>query len=189
MNLNVKKREGNRKTLNKQIRRIGNIPGVFYAPGKTAQSIEVDGKDFEVALRKMKKGMLATQVFTLQLEGKKHKAIVKGIQYDLTKYQGVQGVIHIDFQELQDDVPVRVKVPLCCTGLLECEGIKLGGYLRQVIRAVEVECLPKHIPEEFEVNVQELGIRQSKRLSDIAMPKGVKPLAATNEVVVVIAKR
>ncbi len=189
MNLNAKKREGSRKSLNKQIRRIGNIPGIFYAPGKTAQSIEIDGKGFEVALRKMKQGMLATQVFTLDIEGKKAKAIVKGIQYDLTKYQGVQGITHIDFQELQDDVPVRVKVPVHCTGLLECEGIKLGGYLRQVIRAIEVECLPKYIPEQFEVDVQPLGLHQSRRLSDLAMPKGVKPLAATNEVVVVIAKR
>ena len=68
-------------------------------------------------------------------------------------------------------------------------GIKLGGFLRQVIRHVKVECLPKNIPSEFIIDVKDLGIRQSKRLKDLAMPNGVKPLASPEEVIVVIAKR
>jgi large subunit ribosomal protein L25 len=58
-----------------------------------------------------------------------------------------------------------------------------------VIRHVQVKCLPKNIPTEFMVDVKDLGIRQSKRLKDLAMPSGVKPLASPEEVVVVIAKR
>lgn len=185
MNLTAKKRGDERKSYLKQMRREGNIPGVFYSPGQPAQSIEVNGKDFETALREIKKGMLSTSVFNLTIDGKKCRVIVKDIQYAITTY----AVTHIDFVELHDNVPVQVKVPVNCIGVTDCVGIKLGGFLRQVIRTVKVECLPKHIPSFFEVDVRELGVRQAKRLSDLAMPKGVKPLAATDEVVVVIAKR
>jgi large subunit ribosomal protein L25 len=184
MQLTAKKRINDRKSAIKQMRREGNIPGVFYAPGKEAVAIEIDGKDFEVAQRSIKQGRLATSVFTLTLDGKKCQALVKGIQYDLTSYR----VIHLDLLEWQKGVPVHVMVPVDCVGVAECVGIKLGGFLRQVIRAVEVECT-KEIPPHFEVDVRSLGVRQSKRLSDIAMPSGVKPVGATDEVVVVIAKR
>lgn len=185
MNLTAKKRAENRKSEIKKIRREGNIPGVFYAPGQPAQSIVVDGVEFKTAMRSIKQGMLSTSVFNLTVDGKKKKVIVKDIQYAPTTYN----VIHLDFEELSDNVPVQVKVPVNCIGMNDCAGIKLGGFLRQVIRTIKVECLPAHIPSYFEVDVKELSIRGAKRLSDIPMPKGVRPVSAGDEVVVVIAKR
>lgn len=185
MNLTARKRTDSRKSFVKQVRREGNIPAILYAPGMDAETITVEGKDFETAMRGIPKGQLATSVFTLDLDGKKIRSIVKGIQYDLTSYK----VSHLDLVKLDDKVPVQVKVPILCVGASDCAGIKLGGFLRQVIRSILVECLPKDIPAFFEVDVRELGIRQSKRLSDLTLPKGVKPLAAMDEVLVVIAKR
>lgn len=185
MKLAVSKRTQTKKSDTKQIRRKGNIPAIFYSAGKPCELIVVDGIDFKTILRQMKPGRMPTTVFTLTLDGKTRKAIIKDIQHNLTNYE----VIHIDFEELVEDVPVHVKVPIGITGAVDCVGIKLGGFLRQVIRTVKVECLPKKMPTEFQVDVRELGIRQSKRLSDIQMPEGVKPLAPLDEVVVVIAKR
>jgi len=185
MNLTAKKRAEGAKGKIKQIRREGNIPAVFYSPGSPAQSIEIDGLQFNTALRKIKSGRLATTVFTLELEGGKNQVIVKDIQYDLTSYK----VIHLDFEELKKDIPVRIKVPIECVGVEECVGIKLGGFMRQVIRNVKVECLPKNIPHEFQMDISGLSIKQSKRLSEISKPEGIKFLTTTDEVVVVIAKR
>jgi large subunit ribosomal protein L25 len=185
MKLTANKRTDMKKGAIKQTRREGNIPAIVYAPDRAGEPIIINVEEFRAALRSMKQGHLPTTIFTLHLGNKERKAIVKDIQYDLTTYQ----VIHLDFEELSDKVLVSVKVPISCTGAAECVGIKLGGFLRQVIPAVKVECLPKDIPAMFEVDVRELGIRQTKRLSDIAMPKGVKPLVDVKEVVVVIAKR
>ncbi len=185
MKLSVTKRVGTKKSDIKQIRREKNIPAILYSHGKPTEPIMINGDEFAAVLRKMQSGRLPTTKFSL-VEGKKEtQAIVKDIQYHPTTYQ----VYHIDFEELQDNVPVSFKVPIDCTGAAECAGIKLGGFLRQVIRHVKVECLPSKMPEKFEIDVKDLGIRQSKRLSDLAMPAGVKPLAALSEVVVVIAKR
>jgi large subunit ribosomal protein L25 len=185
MNLTAKKRAGETKGANNQIRRSGNIPAVLYSSGEPGVSIEVEGAEFQTALRNIKKGHLSTTVFDLEVEGKKTKAIVKGIQYHRTTYD----IIHLDFEELKADVPVSVKVPIEFTGVADCVGVKLGGAVRQIIRNVKVECLPKDIPSAFTLDIRELKMKQSKRLSDIQMAEGIKPVAATDEVVVVIAKR
>lgn len=185
MKLTVTKRSGVRKSEAKEIRRKGNIPAVLYSVGNTCVNLEIEGNQFKTIIREIKAGRLSTTKFVLNDNGKDRNAIVKDIQYHPTTYQ----ILHLDFEELIDNTPVNVKVPIFCTGTVECLGIKLGGFLRQVIRTVKVECLPKDIPAEFVIDVRELGIRQSKRLRDLALPKGVRPLAPMDEVVVVIAKR
>ncbi len=178
-------RTSTKKSDTKQIRREGKIPAILYSAGQQNQQLIVSKDEMGAILRQMKPGHLGTTVFHLNLEGKNRKAIIKDIQYQLTTYE----VSHIDFEELFEDVPVSVKVPIQCIGVAECSGVKLGGFLRQIIRHVRVECLPKHIPSHFLVDVQDLGIKQSKKLSDIAIPDGVKPLAKMDEVVVVVSKR
>lgn len=185
MKLTAKKRAGEAKSEIKSMRREGNIPAVFYSPDQAGQPIEVNGVDFEYALRQMKPGHLSTTVFQVEFEGKTHKALVKDIQYDLTTYQ----VIHLDLVKLDDKIPVKVNVPIEFTGVGDCIGIKLGGALRQIIRKVKVKCLPKDIPASFELDVRNLKMKQAKRLSDIAMPNGVSPVSIADEVVAIIAKR
>jgi large subunit ribosomal protein L25 len=185
MKLTMSKRVGTKKSEINQTRREGKIPAVLYSPDRPTETITIDGTELSTALRRIESGRLPTTKFVLVDGNKEIQAIIKDIQYHPTSYQ----VLHVDFVELVKDVPVSVKVPIECTGAADCSGIKLGGFLRQVIRHVKVECAPNKIPEKFEVDVRELGIRQSKRLSDIVMPSGVKPLACLDEVVVVIAKR
>lgn len=185
MKLAVEKRVSEKKKDVKDIRREGNIPAIIYFSKGQPEKLVVNGEEFKAALRNMKPGQLPTTVFTLSDGTKSRKAIVKDIQYQPTTYV----VSHIDFEELVEDVPVNVKVPVNCAGVADCTGIKLGGFLRQVVRHVKVQCLPKHIPSEFIVDVKDLGIRQSKRMKDVSLPAGVKALARPEEVLVVIAKR
>lgn len=185
MQLTVTKRSCQKKSEVKQMRREGNIPAILYAPGKDPETLVVNGTEFATHLRGIAPGQLSTTVFTLNVEKKKLKAVLKEVQYEITSYR----VSHLDFEELNSDVPVQVKVPINITGVAECVGIKLGGFLRQVIRFVKVECLPQNIPAEFIVDVRDLGIGQSLRLTDIAIPETLRPIAKMDEVVVVIAKR
>lgn len=185
MKLTAQVRESIKKSDTKQIRREGKIPAILYSTGRPNLQLIVRGDEMGAILRQMKPGHLGTTIFQLTLDGKERRAIIKDIQYQLTTYE----VSHIDFEELFEDVPVSVKVPIQCTGVADCVGVKLGGFLRQVIRHVKVECLPKQIPSHFLIDVQDLGIKQSKKLSDITIPQGVKPLAKLDEVVVVVSKR
>ncbi len=185
MKLTATVREKAKKKDAKRIRRTGDIPAILYSPGTPSEMISIDGKVFAALIRQIKPGHLSTTKISLDCDGKKRNVIVKDIQYHRTTYN----VLHIDLEELSDDVPINVNVPINCIGVMECAGIKLGGVLRQVIRKVKVRCLPKLLPEAFDVNVKDLGVTQSLRLSDLRIGEGIRPLAKLEEVVVVIAKR
>lgn len=186
MKLKLLKRSAESKGEVARLRREGNIPAVIYVQGKAGETIAVNNTEFLGHLRQVQQGRLSTTVFSLEADkGKARRAIIKEIQYHPTTY----AVLHIDFEELHDNVPVKVKVPIECTGIVDCVGMKLGGMLRQVIRALRVSCLPKDLPSVIEVDIRNMGVNESKRLSELAIPAKVKPLVDLNEVALVIVKR
>jgi len=187
MKLSAKTRTLLKKSETKKLRREGKVPAILYPikEGIPNQPLIIDRAEFDAILRKMKQGQLGTILFYLKIEEEEKKVIVKDIHYEPTTYL----VWHIDFKEVDDHSLVRIKVPIQCVGVAECVGIKLGGFLRRTIRHMEVECLPQNIPQEFLVDVSQLGIKQSKRFSDIVLPQGIKSLVRHDEVVVVISKR
>jgi len=186
MKLTTSKRDSQKKSETKKIRYEGDIPAVIYVAGKATHTLRVKGSEFNTLLRNVLPGRLSTTVFTLvDSDGKESRAILKEIQYQPTTYQ----VRHLDFEQLIDDAKVKVKVPIECTGIVDCVGIKLGGVLRQVIRHIRVRCLPKDIPSAFQIDIRNLNLYDTKRLSDLEIPETMRALADLNEVAVVIAKR
>lgn len=175
---------GKKSEVNK-IRREGDVPAVIYGRDQSVKTVFVKGDELQAILRNMKSGLLATTVF--ELHDGKHvtKVLVKDIQYHPVSY----AVLHLDFLIIDEKTPVSVNVPIQIAGLAECAGVKLGGFMRQVIRSLKVECLPGDLPQEFTLDVTQLGLAQSMRLSDIVIPEGIKPLGKMNEVAVVIAKK
>ena len=184
MKLNVLKREHGTKGQNNALLQEGRIPAVVYVKGSDNLVISVSRDELEAIMRKVPKGFLSTVVFELDLDGKKVKALVKDIQYHRTTYN----MLHLDFQEIYEDVPVNVNIPLEFLGAADCVGIKLGGFLRPVKRSVRVTCLPKDMPSKFSIDISKLQIKQSKRVRDLDVKEGVRVLAGEDNVLVVIAK-
>ena len=185
MKLKMVKRLTSKRSENNRIRREGNIPAVLYSAGSANENISVDGVEFAEVVRNMIPGRLSTIKFKLVEGGKEVAAIIKEIQYHPTTYQ----VLHLDFERLTPGVSVTLNIPLEFSGVAECTGIKLGGFLREVIRQVKVCCTPELIPTVFTIDVRNLSMGQSERVSNIQMPKGVKPLTPLQEVAVVIERR
>jgi len=185
MKLSYFPRTTGKEGATKKLRREGSIPAVIYGHSHPVQPIFVKSEEVSAFLRKTKPGLLSTSLFELNDGHKSHKALIKEIQYHRASY----AIEHIDFFLVTDKVPVSVSVPIQLVGVAECAGVKLGGFVRQAIRSMKVSCLLKDIPQEFTLDVRELQIAQSMRLSDIALPPGVRPMAKLNEVAVVIAKK
>lgn len=185
MKLSVFPRPSNRKSDVKSLRRQGHVPGVLYGVNRENQNISFSLDELRGVLRQIRPGLLATTVFELQVDGKAYKALAKEVQYHPATY----AILHADFVVLSDNEPVHVNVPIQVLGVSDCVGIKLGGFMRQVIRSLKVKCLPSDIPQEFTVDVRDMNVADSKRLSDISIPANVRPLAKMNEVAVVIAKK
>lgn len=186
MKLTTLKRPAEKKRDVNRLRREGFIPAVIYRRGQAAQNLSVSASEYNSLLRNVEPGRLSTKVFTLIDEnGVSRKAILKEVQYNVINYS----VIHLDFEELHEDTPLNVKVPIECTGAVDCVGIKLGGALRQPKRNVRIRCLPKDIPAAFFLDIRNLALYDKLRLSDIAIPQTMKTMEDMNEVAVVIVKR
>lgn len=185
MKLAIHKRTVGKKGGTKKLRREGSIPAILYGQNGPGTPVYLQKDDIQAILRNIKSGLMATTVFELNEGDKKYKAIVKDIQYHVATYD----VVHIDFALISDTTPMTINVPIQLIGMGDCVGVKLGGFIRQVIRTLKVSCLPQDIPQEFTVDVSKLDIAQSKTLSDIEIPANVRPLAKMSEVVVIIGKK
>lgn len=185
MKLSVFPRAAEKKSDAKKLRRNGHVPSVLYGVGKTNQNVYFQLDEMQAILRKLRQGLLATTIFELHEGSVTHKAIIKEIQYHPATY----AILHVDFALLSDHEPITVNIPIQMVGLADCVGVKLGGFARQVIRSMKVSCLPKDIPQEFQLDIRNLDVAQSMTLSQIAVPAHVRPLAKMNEVAVVIAKK
>lgn len=186
MKLNVKERLSQTKKESNGIRRNGGLPAVLYSKGQTNRMLILRADEFNAHLRQVPKGHLSSKTFSLEDEkGNKTRAIVKEIQYHPTTYN----ILHVDFLELHDNQTVNINIPLSLKGAADCVGVKLGGVIRPVLRYLKVKCLPKDIPAHFEINVADMKMGQSRRLSSIHLPDAVRPLNDLNEVAVIIAKR
>ena len=186
MKLQIMPRAAKKKSELTKLRREGFIPAILYVKGKEGEALTINSSEFGTYLRRVKSGHLPTTIFTLvDSHGKERRVIVKDIQYNIITYD----VTHLDLEQLEEDVKIKVKIPIECVGMDSCQGIKLGGVLRQVIRHVQISCFPKDLPSSFELDIKSLSLGQSKRLTDLEIPKTVRPLSNLNEVAAVIVKR
>lgn len=183
--LKTTSREGKKRSELTKIRHEGDIPAVFYSAGEECHNLRVNGSEFRAAMRTLKLGHLPTTVFEIEVAGKKEKVVVRDIQYKPTTYE----ILHLDLHKLDEMRPVAIKVPIECTGVADCVGIKLGGVLRKVKRHVTVRCLPKDLPKQFTIDVLQMAIGNSIRVHQLTVPKGVNVLLKEQDVLVVIAKK
>ena len=186
MQLKYTIRKKEKKSELTQIRMQGDIPASIYSDGNAGDNIIIDGSTFNQLLSKLPKGHLPVQRFSLvSPEGKEIEAIVKGIQYHPTTYK----VLHLDFEQLNSDKPVRLRVPIEFYGMDKSPGLAMGGVLRKVVHHAKVKCLPKNIPAKLMVDVSSLNMKDSVRVRNVEFPSEVESLDPKVLIVGVITKR
>ncbi len=146
--------------------RAGEIPAVIYGKQDPVHVI-LNAKEFT----SKKHTYSESTILSLDVEGTEHPVFVKEVQENLLK-----GIVnHVDFYEVTSGVAVRTHVRIELTGTPY--GTKAGGVLDQVIHELEIECLPKDLPEAITADVTNLQINDSLRVDELAIPEGVKVLS------------
>jgi large subunit ribosomal protein L25 len=150
----------------RRVRREGRIPAVVYGAGKSSVPVVVDPRQVS---RILHSETGHNSVFDLALDGEKTKAMIVDWQYEPIK----GSLLHIDLKRIAMDRKLRVNVPIELVG--DPEGVKTqGGLLEQIIREVEVECLPADIPKLIELNVAALVFGVVLRVADLPKSDKVK---------------
>jgi large subunit ribosomal protein L25 len=159
--LEVQDRERLGSAESRRLRRAGMIPGVLYGRGHKPHAIAVPERE----LRRVLTGDHGLHaILDVVLDGQKtaHASILKEYQRDPVKGK----LIHIDLQEVRLDQPIQAQVAVELVG--EAIGSKEGGVLSQVTREITVQALPMEMPDRLELDVSNMAIGDTLRISDLA---------------------
>lgn len=157
-------REANGKNEARRVRKSGKIPATVYGAGKPPLSISVDPKQVSAILRS---ATGHNTIFDLLLDAEQTKVMIVDWQHEPIK----GSLLHIDLKRIAMDKMLTVNVPIVLNGVPV--GVKVGGgVLEQVLREIELECLPADIPASIEVDVSKLELFQVVRVKDL--PHGGK---------------
>jgi large subunit ribosomal protein L25 len=169
-------REGKfNKNAARRVRAAGKIPAVLYGPGYDPVAIEVDPKQIT---RILFSETGHNTIFDVEVSGQAAKAMIVDWQREPIKDQ----LIHIDMKRIALDKALRVSVRVRLVGIPV--GVKVeGGILDQVLREVEIECLPADIPSHIDVDVSGLPLHGVVRVSDLPHSDKVKILSTEDATV------
>jgi len=172
--LEAQPREAGTKNHARRVRREGKIPAVVYGAGKDAMPVSVDPRH---VLRILRSDTGHNSIFDLALDGSdKTKAMIVDWQYEPIKGH----LLHIDLKRIAMDKALRVSVPIVLQGVPL--GVKTeGGILEQILREVEIECLPGDIPGHIDVDVSELTFGKVLRVSDLPHNEKLEFLTDANQ--------
>ena len=164
------------KNAARQVRVAGKIPAVVYGAGKESVAVELDPKQI---LRILHSESGHNPIFDVDIAGQGlAKVMIVDWQYEPIR----DSLLHIDLKRIAMDKAMKASVPVRLIGI--AIGVKNeGGMLDQVLREVEIECLPGDIPSHIDVDVTNLSLHQAIRVSDLPHSGSIKFLDAEDATV------
>lgn len=154
----------------RRLRNTGKTPGIVYGGQGQPQLIELDHNALWHAL---KKEAFHSTILEMELGGNTGKVLLRDVQYHPFRQQ----VVHIDFQRVDANTRLHMKVPLHFKNAEESQAVKLEHCLvNPVMNELDISCLPADLPEFIEVDLSGLKKGMVLHLNDITLPKGVKPV-------------
>ncbi len=165
------RRDAQGSSASRRLRRAGRVPGIVYGGDAAPVQIELDHNALYHALRKE---AFHASVLTLAVDGEKEPVLLRDTQWHPYK----QIVLHVDFQRVDKDQKIHVKVPLHFLNAETAPGVKTGGGKpHHIINELDVQCLPGSLPEFIEVDMGKLEVGHSVHANDLALPAGVELVA------------
>ncbi len=151
----------------RRLRITGRTPGIVYGAGIAPQQIEVDHNALWHAL---KKEAFHSTILEMEIDSTVSKVLLRDVQMHPYK----QLILHTDFQRVDANTKLHMKVPLHFSGDENSTAVKAEGCIaNRVVNEIDVICLPADLPEFVAVDLSGLKKGVSLHLADIALPKGV----------------
>jgi large subunit ribosomal protein L25 len=180
--LTARVRKSKGKGAAKKLRKMAQVPAVFYGPKTESVMLAVDYPELK---RLLKQGSGENVILDLKVQSdqgtKTHKAIIKDIMMDPVK----DIYIHADFYEISMDKEITVDVPIRLVN--SPVGVTEGGILQHIKRELKISCLPGKMIDALEVDVSGLDIGDAVHVKDIDLPEGIVSLEEEDLTVAAVA--
>ena len=159
----------------RRLRRESKVPGVIYGAGKDALPIELDHKDLWF---KLKMEAFHASILDMDVAGDKSQVLLR--DYQMHPFRPM--ILHADFQRVDANKKIHMRVPLHFVNAEISPGVKVaGGLVQHVLNDLEISCLPKDLPEFIEVDLKDLQAGHSMHLSSLPLPAGVEAIVPKGE--------
>ncbi len=156
-----------KKQLN-SLRKKGGVPAVIYGGKEKNQNISLSKKEVKLLIEKEN---FLSNVISLKIDGKDHNVLPREISYDVVSDEP----IHLDFLRIVKGSKISLDIPVKFINSEKSPGLKRGGVLNIVRRTVELRCPTENIPNELVVDLENLDIGSSIKISSIKLPENTNP--------------
>lgn len=156
-----------------RLRNTGCIPGVMYGRFFTNHSIQLDSKE----LNNIIKNHGESAVVQIVVDGITYPAMIKEVQRDVMTGK----ILHVDLQQVYATEKIHTAIPVLLAGK---EKVNRDGVLQQQLKKVEIECYPANVPKFVSIDVSDLGIGGTLRVSDVEFGEDFTVLNDAEEVIV-----
>lgn len=155
----------------RRMRRTGKAPGIVYGGAAAPQPIELDHNALFHALRNE---AFHSSILMMKLDGTATKVLLRDVQMHPFKNE----ILHVDFQRIDENKKIHMKVPLHFANGDVSPAVKVSGAIvSHVLSELDVVCLPKDLPAFIEVDLAELDVGKSVHVSALKLPPGVAFIA------------
>ncbi len=159
-------REESGKRAARRARRAGLAPAVLYGAGRPARMLSFPA---ETLARRLEDPTFRSRVLNIRVGGKSQPAIVKEVH----RHPARNEVLHLDLQRVRDEEPIRMSVPVTLLNVEQSPGVKMGGSVSHLLTELHVVCLPRHLPEQIEVDLSEVELEAMLHISDLSLPREI----------------
>jgi large subunit ribosomal protein L25 len=174
-------RKGEGRGASRRLRHAGKAPGIVYGGAEQPSPIELDHNALWHAL---KNEAFHSSILTMDLGGAKQRVLLRDVQMHPYRSQ----ILHIDFQRVDENRKIHMKVPLHFVNAEVSPAVKLGGaIISHVMNEIDIACLPKDLPEFITVDLTAMEIGHAVKVSDLKLGEGVSAVTHGKDPVVATA--
>jgi large subunit ribosomal protein L25 len=174
-------RETQGKGASRRLRHEGKVPAILYGGHTAARNLTLSHQKLMIMLENER---FYSTILNLKVGDQAQAAILKDVQ----RHPYKNAIVHVDFQRVEENEKIRIRVPLHFTGAAVSPGVKSqGGIVSHMRNEAEVSCLPKDLPEFIEVDISGLSLNESIHLSQLKIPTGVVLVELAKEDAAVVA--
>ncbi|MGA9334125.1 MAG: 50S ribosomal protein L25/general stress protein Ctc [Rudaea sp.] len=164
----VHSRKDEGKGASRRLRRTGQVPAIVYGGSLDPVNIQIDHNTVWLASHNE---WFYSSILDLNLNGDTQKVLLRDMQRHPFKPQ----LLHLDFQRVDENKAIRVRVPLHFLNQDKSPAGKMAGVLiSHALSDIEISCLPKHLPEYVEIDLGALEVGDIVHMSDLKLPEGVE---------------